>query len=632
MSTEIDPFKNDIHFEINKSLVLILGTERPPTSTLEVDCLLTLDQGLEKLQHIQSLNNSVYDVIALPITFALDKKFISFWTANKLKTKTLLLIEIPESSRTEHLHKLISIYEKFYISENYLNLEFEDDLWKAVNESQKKKQNYQLEKIIHEQKESLQKLYSELEVRVEKRQKYLLEAIHKTESIKNRWFLLNQALTIIYQANSIADLQTQLSIFFKNHFYFERIYLITNNSFTDYTFKKENPSYRIPIELSDKTTLDLVVEKSVGNKITKDDLQLITPLTESIVLTIERIRNQNLSATIRKEWETTFNSIRLPLALISDDYQVLQFNKSFSSISELGGKCYQVFFHRKTPCLGCHLGKNSIIQNEDEKSFQLHSQKILLPSEKRQIYFHLYKDISEEKKIESKLIENTKMAELGTIGSSIAHELNNPLGGILSFVQLIKMDLPKESPLWPDILEMEKACLRSKDIIQNLLQFTRTPNKDSKESFLLNELILKAIQLQQLQAKSKNIQLRIQNSMPNCPMIGNASLVLQAIQNILHLWFEAVPPNLKQTAQYKLSLEISLIETKDKYEILFLDDTLNKPVSTDDYFIVNSNTWTSVSLDLTKKIIFEHGGKLDFMRDSGPFHGVKITFSRPVFS
>lgn len=642
---------------VMSSSVLIFGTERSPSHSIESDFSLNLQDGLKKLSQVK------YDVICLPLSMAMDKTFIQFWDQQALEQKSVLVIEIPPDQlhrpSLEPIQKLIEIYQRFFITENYLAIDFEEDLWKAIDFAQKRKQDQQLETIVQEQKEKLKNLYNELETRVEKRQRFLLEAIHRTEMLKNRWALLNEALYLIYKANTLTELEKFLQQFLQQHFHAQSVYFegpwfatkrpedspletsLANNANSATYYK--TISTKILLELNhpnlhlhqqDHPQLQqstyqqqhhyLVIQRYEEQNFSKEEIDFFQQLSEALVLTMERIHNQELSETIRLQWQTTFNSISTPLALISDEYQVLQANQNFLNGKEVGGKCYQLLFHRKTPCPGCHLGKSSIVQNEALRSYQVHSQELHFQSEKRHVYFHLYKDITEEKKIESKLIESAKMAELGTIGSSIAHELNNPLGGILSFVQLIKMDLPKDSPFLLDMLEMEKAVHRSKDIIQNLLQFTRSPEFSAKDDFFLNEILLKAIQLQQLQLKTKNIQLNIQNPMPHCPMTGNASLILQSLQNILYLWFESIAENLIPSVDKRNSAEISILETPSSYEIHLLD---NSTVANE----LQSPLWASVSLDLTKKIIFEHGGKLDFMRDSGPFHGVKITFSRPVF-
>ena len=87
----------------------------------------------------------------------------------------------------------------------------------------------------------------------------------------------------------------------------------------------------------------------------------------------------------------------------------------------------------------------------------------------------MLRSITDEVRFERRILEASKLAELGTIGSSIAHELNNPLGGMLSYLQLI-LNGSSNPPMRSiaEIKEMEGGSLplpRYSDSI--LLSFAR---------------------------------------------------------------------------------------------------------------------------------------------------------------
>jgi len=80
---------------------------------------------------------------------------------------------------------------------------------------------------------------------------------------------------------------------------------------------------------------------------------------------------------------------------------------------------------------------------------------------------------AEKKKLESQLVQAQKMETVGRLAGGVAHDFNNMLGVILGYVDLAKMRLVKEHPVLRDILEIEKAALRSRDITAQLLAFSR---------------------------------------------------------------------------------------------------------------------------------------------------------------
>src|SRR6185312_3827248 len=144
----------------------------------------------------------------------------------------------------------------------------------------------------------------------------------------------------------------------------------------------------------------------------------------------------------------------------------------------------------------------------------------------------LLRDITDEIRYERRILEASKLAELGTIGSSIAHELNNPLGGMLSFLQLILMDLKKNEPYYSEIKEMEQAVLRCRDIVQNLLSFARKQDIGEFSVVDLRTVIDRSVKLIELQSKSKGIAIAL--AFKEAAQIrGNINALSQALCNVL---------------------------------------------------------------------------------------------------
>ena len=115
-------------------------------------------------------------------------------------------------------------------------------------------------------------------------------------------------------------------------------------------------------------------------------------------------------------------------------------------------------------------------------------------------------DVTEDKMLEQRLSQTAKMKELGLISSSIAHELNNPLGGIISYIQILQMELDKAHPLQGELIDMNMAALRMKQIIENLLIFSRRPGTQEKETILLKDLLAESLKMNELSFKIENIK------------------------------------------------------------------------------------------------------------------------------
>jgi PAS domain S-box-containing protein len=100
------------------------------------------------------------------------------------------------------------------------------------------------------------------------------------------------------------------------------------------------------------------------------------------------------------------------------------------------------------------------------------------------------KRAAEEKdKLESQLLQAQNMETLGRLAGGVAHDFNNMLSVILGYVDLAETRLAKEHPVLKDLVEIEKAAVRSRDITAQLLAFSRK-QMIAPKTINLNELVV----------------------------------------------------------------------------------------------------------------------------------------------
>ena len=83
------------------------------------------------------------------------------------------------------------------------------------------------------------------------------------------------------------------------------------------------------------------------------------------------------------------------------------------------------------------------------------------------------RDLSQRKKIEKQLRHSQKMETIGTLAGSVAHDLNNILTGIVSYPELLLMELPEASPLRNPLKTIQKSGEKAAAIVQDLLALAR---------------------------------------------------------------------------------------------------------------------------------------------------------------
>ena len=88
-----------------------------------------------------------------------------------------------------------------------------------------------------------------------------------------------------------------------------------------------------------------------------------------------------------------------------------------------------------------------------------------------------------------------KMEAIGTLAGGIAHDFNNILATILTYSQIALRDLPESNPAHGDLQQVVQSTLRAKELVKQILAFSRQTDKDKKHPLRVGSIIKEAIQL-----------------------------------------------------------------------------------------------------------------------------------------
>ena len=98
------------------------------------------------------------------------------------------------------------------------------------------------------------------------------------------------------------------------------------------------------------------------------------------------------------------------------------------------------------------------------------------------------RDITEQKRLEDQLQKARKMEAMGLMAGGVAHDLNNILSGIVSYPELLLMDLPEDSPLRKPIKTIQESGLRAADVVEDLMTIARGV-ATGKDALNLNTIV-----------------------------------------------------------------------------------------------------------------------------------------------
>jgi signal transduction histidine kinase len=175
--------------------------------------------------------------------------------------------------------------------------------------------------------------------------------------------------------------------------------------------------------------------------------------------------------------------------------------------------------------------------------------------------------LSELKETQEDLIQAEKLSSLGQLAASIAHEVNNPLSGVLVYTQLLNKKITndnftKETAL-NYLTKMEAELNRSTKLVRNLLDFARQSPPALRETDV-NEIIKRALELVSHSAQILNIEVRRQLDRSIPKLMADPDQIQQVIINLILNAVQAMPKGGKltlRTSEEKNQVRIDVEDT-----------------------------------------------------------------------
>ncbi|QSO47179.1 PAS domain-containing sensor histidine kinase [Alicyclobacillus mengziensis] len=258
-------------------------------------------------------------------------------------------------------------------------------------------------------------------------------------------------------------------------------------------------------------------------------------------------------------------------------------------------------------------------------------------------YFSMITDIADEKMAEAVLRESEKLSAIGQLAAGVAHEIRNPLTSIKGFVHLLAQKAGDEDKSYYDIVKSELS--RIEGIVSEMLVLAK-PQAISYKPVSIQNKVQEVVNLLSAQANMQNVSITVdsdegastygapicgasQDGVPGArelfPM-GDGNQLKQVFLNLAKNAIEAMPTG--------GSLSIRIQHLVDKVTVTFTDTGEGMPpdhlVKLGQPFYTTKMDGTGLGLVVSKRIISNHSGRIDFQ--STPGQGTVVAVTLPAVS
>jgi len=244
----------------------------------------------------------------------------------------------------------------------------------------------------------------------------------------------------------------------------------------------------------------------------------------------------------------------------------------------------------------------------------------------------IFKDLRERlgmerelQKIQQALLQSEKLAAMGRLTSQIAHELNNPIYGIMNTLELLKTEIPPESKR-RRILELALSeTQRLSEMLRNMLSFSK-PEEEKRKPIKMNELVEGILLVMEKQMKEANIKVETSFDDGIPEVMASTNQMRQVMLNIIK--------NAKEAMLKGGTLTVRTSREDNKVLIHIQDTGIGIPEEIRDkiyeaFFTTKSKVkGVGLGLSVCYGIIKDHGGEIKV--ESEEEKGTTFTISLPI--
>ncbi|HSD22227.1 MAG TPA: ATP-binding protein, partial [Anaeromyxobacter sp.] len=223
----------------------------------------------------------------------------------------------------------------------------------------------------------------------------------------------------------------------------------------------------------------------------------------------------------------------------------------------------------------------------------------------------------ELRETQAQLLEAQKLAGIGQLGAGVAHEINNPLTGILGNAQLLLEAMPRGHPERESVEKIEALARRCRDITQKLLRFSQQRAEPDFRELDANRVVTESLALVEGHLRAAGIPLDVSLAEPSPRVRGDQGHLAQVILNLLS--------NAGTACLGRPGAGVRISTRCDRGDVEIVVRDAGKGIPAENLprifepFFTTKDQWSNVGLGLSTsyRIVAEHGGRIDVETELG---------------
>jgi len=249
---------------------------------------------------------------------------------------------------------------------------------------------------------------------------------------------------------------------------------------------------------------------------------------------------------------------------------------------------------------------------------------LAMPDDPRWGVIIIFRDVTEKKHLEEQLIQSEKLATIGELAGGVAHEINNPLGVILGFAQLLLRNPDNDEKVTKRLKHIETQALRCKHIVQTLLKFSRKSPTTATRVDLI-QIIRDTLDLLMRQLEVENIKVTLDLQGDSLFIRGNENEIQQVFFNLIVNAKDSMAEGGELTIRAREEDGVVLAEVKDTG--VGIDPLIQNKIFGTFFTTKPVGKGTGLGLPITLSLVRKYGGTLIF--DSVPSQGTSFHLRFP---